>query len=74
MSYSKHWIFPGAVKIWKNIFQDIKNLYYYNKIKDKYYKNKIEIPFKEILSRAVNLWNKIIYSYAFKQTCLIDYG
>lgn len=74
MSYSKNWIFPGAVKVWRNICLSVKNRYYYNSIQMKYYKNKIEVSFNEILSQCVAIWNQVLYSMTFKQTLLTDYG
>lgn len=74
MSYSKKWMFPGAVKIWKNLILSVKNQYYYNPILNKYYKHKIEVPFSAILSRILAIWDKIIYNLTYRQTYLIDYG
>ena len=74
MSYSKKWLFPGAIKIWQNLFQSIKNTYYYNPIQNKYYKKRIEVPFKQILTQTLNIWNQILYKQTFTQTNLEDYG
>ena len=74
MSYSKKWLFPGAVRIWQNLFKSIKNSYYYNPIQNKYYKKRIEVPFKQILTQTINIWNQILYKQTFTQTILEDYG
>jgi hypothetical protein len=74
MSMSKHWIFPGAVKRWRNIWTGVKSRFFYNPIQDKYYKNKIEILFKDILKLAIEIWNCVLYNMSFKQTTLSDYG
>ena len=74
MSWSSGWLFPGAIRLWKNIKTSTKKKYYYNEIHQKWYKNKIEVPFNEILSEMLMLWEKCLYHNTFKQTYLSDYG
>lgn len=74
MSYSKRWMFPKAVFLWKNLVRCVKSRYHYNPIQEKYYKNKIEVPFSEILFRILSLWEDIIYNNIFIQQTFFDYG
>jgi hypothetical protein len=74
MSYSKRWIFPKAVQIWKNIITSVKNCYYYNTIQRKYYKNRIEVKWKQIMEIILKIWHKVLYTKAYPQTSMDDYG
>jgi hypothetical protein len=74
MSMSKHWLFPGAVGRWRDIWRGVKSRYYYNECQEKYYKDRIEIPFKDILKLAIDIWNKVLYYMSYKQCLLTDFG
>jgi len=74
MSYSKKWIFPGAIQQWKDILYSEKRKCFYNPIQEKYYYKRKEITFKEILNNAVEKWNNLLYQKSFKQLMITDYG
>jgi len=74
MSYSKRWLFPGAIQRWKETLYAEKNKCYYNPVSEKWYYKKKEITFKQILTNAIEKWNQILYWESFKQTHLSDYG
>jgi len=74
MSYSKKWMFPNAIKIWKNLIKSVKSRYYYNPIQNKYYLHKIEISFKTILKQILLIWDDILYKTTYSQKTINDYG
>ena len=74
MSMSKYWMFPGAVKVWKNLCEGVKSRYFYNCDQNKYYRKRIEVPFKEIMGEILDRWDAILYKTTFRQTCIMDYG
>lgn len=74
MSYSKKWLFPGAIIKWKEMLKEEKDRYYYNPVQNKYYYKRTEILFKEILSKAITQWNNLLYQQTFTQTALTEYG
>lgn len=80
MSYSENWIFAGAIKVWKNLVDSVKNGYYYNPVSMKYFKNRIEVPFSIIMKRILDLWYIILRRSiesphsCFVQLFIDDYG
>lgn len=74
MSWSKGWLFRGAIGKWKEICSAVKSQYYYNEVRCKYYKNRKEVPFKFILRQMVAMWNMLLYSHSFNQLDLRQYG
>jgi len=75
MSMSKKWLFPGAIKLWKNLCSGVKLKYFYNPIQNKYYKNRFEVLFKDIMLHIIKIWNNILYQKTFiQQQLIVDYG
>jgi hypothetical protein len=74
MSYSKKWLFPGAVTQWKRILTSQKSKCYYNPIQEQWYYKKKPISFRFILDNAIRLWNNLLYLQSYTQKTLTDYG
>jgi hypothetical protein len=74
MSYSAKWIFKGAVGTWKTILNASMKRCFYNPVKCKWYYKREEISFKQILTWALTLWNRVLYNHSYKQKTLTDYG
>lgn len=74
MSYSRHWLFPGAVVVWKELINSVKRGYYFEPVHMRYFKHHVEVRFSAIMDIILMRWNAILYRHSFTQLSLSDYG